>query len=350
MPGEGSSSRSVSILLGIIVFVLVVGGIRQAVPLVVPMLLALFGALIASPFVSWLRHRGVPVWLAVVAVVLLAVGVVTVFGFLAGSSLQDFSAKVPGYQQQLNDRLSGARAILGERGQNAIHDLVQTFDPAQVMGLAANLLNGLRGVLTNAFLIVFTMILFLFDMVIFPAKVRAAIPNSEPILAYVSSVEEHLQRYMAIKTAISLATGITVGIFLAIVGVDFPVLWGLMAFLLNYIPNIGSILAAIPPVLLAVIQFGPGMALVVAGGFAAVNVLIGNVIEPRITGQGIGLSTLVVFLSLVFWGWVLGTVGMLLAVPLTMAVKIALEGRPETHWVAVMLGGAPPEAPEAAAE
>jgi len=128
------------------------------------------------------------------------------------------------------------------------------------------------------------------------------------------------------------------GLWCWILGVDFPVLWGLLAFLFNFIPNIGSILAAVPPVLLALVQFGIGRTLAVAGGYVAVNMVVGNVIEPMVFGRKLGLSNLVVFLSLVFWGWIWGPVGMLLSVPLTMVVKLALEHSEQYHWVAVLLG------------
>ncbi|MBA7685918.1 AI-2 transport protein TqsA [subsurface metagenome] len=143
---------------------------------------------------------------------------------------------------------------------------------------------------------------------------------------------------MAIKTLVSLATGVLVTIWIAIIGVDYPLLWGLLAFALNYVPNIGSIIAAIPVVLLATIQLGIIQAVAVAIGYLAVNLVMGNVIEPRFMGRGLGLSTLVVFLSLIFWGWILGPVGMLLSVPLTITAKIALDSSEETRWIGVLLG------------
>ncbi|MDX1440115.1 MAG: AI-2E family transporter, partial [Rubricoccaceae bacterium] len=149
---------------------------------------------------------------------------------------------------------------------------------------------------------------------------------------------EGMKQYLVIKTMVSLLTGTIVALWLTIVGVDFPLLWGLLAFLLNYIPNIGSILAAIPVVLLALVQLGLGSAVLVAVGFLVINMVIGNVIEPRWTGHGVGLSPLVVFFSLVFWGWVLGPIGLILSVPLTVTLKIALESSPETQWLAVLLG------------
>ncbi len=134
---------------------------------------------------------------------------------------------------------------------------------------------------------------------------------------------------------------------LAIIGVDFPLLWGMLAFLLNYIPTFGSILAAIPPVLLAMVQLGPGHAIAALAVFVMLNVLLGNFVEPYFMGRRLGLSTLVVFLSLVFWGWVWGPVGMLLSVPLTMIVKIMLENTEDLSWIAVLLGAGPKHEPAA---
>jgi predicted PurR-regulated permease PerM len=171
-----------------------------------------------------------------------------------------------------------------------------------------------------------------------PAKLRFIVGEKDSSMAPFEKFIGNVNNYMAIKTLVSLASGICVAVWVFILGVDFPVLWGLLAFALNYVPNIGSIIAAIPPVLLAIIQFGFFKALMVAVGFLVINLIIGSIIEPRFMGRGLGLSTLVVFLSLLFWGWVLGPVGMLLSVPLTITAKIALDSRDETRWLAVLLG------------
>jgi len=162
--------------------------------------------------------------------------------------------------------------------------------------------------------------------------------DPDDALARFGKVTGSIKRYLAIKTMTSLLTGAVIGISLAFLGVENAVLWGLLAFMLNYVPNIGSIIAAVPSVLFALVQLGVGGALATAAVFAVVNVIIGSVLEPRLMGRGLGLSTLVVFVSLVFWGWVLGPVGMFLSVPLTMTIKIALEAREGTRWIAVMLG------------
>jgi len=206
------------------------------------------------------------------------------------------------------------------------------------MAMVGRTLSGFGGVLSNAFLILLTVIFILLEASSFPRKLRETLSDPQSQLPYFQRFTETVNRYMAIKTTISLVTGGLIAGFLAVLGVDFPLLWGMVAFLLNYIPNIGSLIAAIPAVLMALVQLGLGPAVVTALGFVGVNIAMGTFIEPRFMGRGLGLSTLVVFLSLVFWGWVLGPVGMLLSVPLTMTVKIALEANPDTHWLAVLLG------------
>jgi predicted PurR-regulated permease PerM len=155
-----------------------------------------------------------------------------------------------------------------------------------------------------------------------------------------------LNRYLVIKSSMSLATGVTITIALYILGVDYPVLWGIIAFMLNFVPNIGSVIAAIPAVLMALVQFGFAAAGWVALVYVVVNSVYGNLVEPKLMGRSLGLSTLVVFASLVFWGWLLGPVGMFLSVPLTMTMKIAFEASDESRWLAVLLGSEddlPPE-------
>ena len=172
----------------------------------------------------------------------------------------------------------------------------------------------------------------------FRYKARRALGMPEATFPQLAAFMHAMKRYIVIKTEVSLITGVLVAVWLAILGVDFPLLWGLIAFLLNYIPNIGSIIAAIPGTLLALVQLGLWPAFLVALGYLAINMVMGNFLEPRWMGHGVGLSPLVVFLCLIGWGWVLGPVGLLLSVPLTMTVKIAAESSPETRWLAILLG------------
>jgi predicted PurR-regulated permease PerM len=172
------------------------------------------------------------------------------------------------------------------------------------------------------------------------SKLREISHDPNDAIARIEGINRGINKYFSIKIAVSFLTGVLVYTLLWVVGVDHPALWAFLAFLLNFVPNIGSFLAAIPAILLALVQpeLGGGSALVVAVGFALINIVIGSVLEPRIMGRGLDLSNLVVFLSLLFWGWVLGPVGMLLSVPLTVAAKIILEAFPEGRPIARILG------------
>jgi predicted PurR-regulated permease PerM len=211
-------------------------------------------------------------------------------------------------------------------------------DPGWAMGLAATILNSLKDVLTNTFLIFFTMIFILLEASSVQIKVEAAFGRTENSLDRPRVFLQNIGRYLGIKTIVSFATGICAGVLTWSIGVDFPLLWAMLAFLLNYVPTIGSIIAAVPAVLLALVQLGPGEAGATALGFAGINVIFGNLLEPRLMGYGVGISPMIVFIGLVFWGWVFGPVGMLLSVPLTMTLKLALESDERTRWVAILIG------------
>jgi predicted PurR-regulated permease PerM len=277
-----------------------------------------------------------------VALLLVMLGLVLVGGSLAaliGGSLNDFTANLPHYETRLRQQVGDLLAWLEGLGVHLPREIFsEMLDPGKAMRLAGRMLSGLGGMLTNTFLILLTVIFLLLEAAHLPAKLKVVLSTPERSMARLGSIASNINHYMAIKAATSLLTGLGVTLWLWILGVDYPVLWGLMAFLLNFVPSIGSIIAAIPAVLLALVQFGFGIAMWTMIGYLAINILIGSVLEPRVMGRGLGLSTLVVFVSLVFWGWVLGPVGMFLSVPLTMTLKIALDSSPETRPAAVLLG------------
>lgn len=336
---DGRRSKGAQILITAAAFVIVIAGMRAAVPIVVPFLLSAFVAIICAPPLFWLQRRGIPTLIALLMVIFAILGIGFLMGALIGASVKDFSAALPQYQARLQVQMTMVLAWLRSLGiEISDQVLLEYFDPGAVMRLVASTLSGLGGVLTNAFLILLTVTFILLEASSFPTKLCAILGSSNSSMASVEEVINNVQRYMARKTLISLGTGIVIAVWLAIVGVDYPLLWGLLAFVLNYVPNIGSIIAAIPAVLLALVQLGVKSALLAALAFVVVNIAFGYLIEPRYMGRGMGLSTLIVFLSLVFWGWVLGPIGMLLSVPLTMTVKIALESKEDTRWLAILLG------------
>jgi predicted PurR-regulated permease PerM len=219
----------------------------------------------------------------------------------------------------------------------------QWTDPEWAMGLIRTMLAEIGQWLSNATIILITVIFMLLEASRLPAKVRAALGQDGAQQSHLDDIVENIRRYMMIKTSTSLLTGGMVTVLVYFLGLDYFLLWGLLAFMFNYVPSIGSIIAAIPAVVLALVDEGLGIAVGTAFGYLAINCLISYVIEPRFMGEGLGLSTLVVFLSLVFWGWVLGTIGMLLSAPLTMMVKIILQDFEETRSIAVLLSSKAPK-------
>jgi len=329
-------------LISAAAFVIVVAGMRASQELLVPFLLSLFIAIIVAPALSYLRAIRVPTMIAILLIILIILALGMVLGNLVGSSVDAFSEQLPSYQEKLQLIIVQLRHWLSAQGIDLSEQSVSSLlDPSRAMKMAAQGLSSLSGLLTNTFLILLTVVFILIESAGFPTKLRRILPDPENTYGQIERILEDINRYMLIKTLTSLLTGTAIALWLWLLGVDFPLLWGVMAFLLNYVPNIGSLLAAVPAILLALVQLGTGSALWTLTGYLVVNNLVGNVIEPRFMGKGLGLSVLVVFLSLVFWGWVLGLVGMFLSVPLTMTLKIALDSREQTRWIAVLLGPDP---------
>ncbi len=332
---EEKSRSAITIAVSVIAFVVVIYGMQAARVILVPLLVAVFVAILCAPVMKYLERQRVPTGLAVAMVVILIVGIMVLAGSFVGGSIGAFNERLPFYQERLNERLTDIAALFGQ--QITVGRLIESVQPGSAMGFAANLLNSLQGLLANFFLIMFTVIFILLESSTLPAKMQLMMRNSRSDTEYFRKFTESLQRYIGIKTLTSLSTGLAVGILTGIFGLDFPVLWGLLAFLLNYVPSIGSLIAAIPAVFIALIQLSLLQALMIGLGYFVINIAIGGVIEPRVMGRGLGLSTLIVFLSLVFWGWIFGPVGMILSVPLTMTAKIALESSEKTALIAALL-------------
>lgn len=335
-----SAGSKGSVVVSLAAVVVIIFGMQMAKVLLVPFLIAAFLALISVRPMLWLQQKRLPGFLAALVIVSAMVLILAAVGTILGSSIADFTAALPEYQARLDVIVDGAinffvKHLDGDQSMDSLADMV---DPGWAMALAASILNSLKDVLTNMFLIIFMMIFMLLEASSFGTKVEAAFGRSANSLERPRMFLQNLGRYLGIKTIVSAATGLCAGILTWSLGLDFPLLWAMLAFLLNYIPTIGSIIAAVPAILLALVQLGPGAAGATAMGFAAINVVFGNVIEPRMMGYGVGISPLVVFVGLVFWGWVFGPVGMLLSVPLTMALKLALESDQRTRWIAIFIG------------
>jgi len=316
---------------------------RSSSEIIVPFLFSMFIAIVAASPLNWLKKRGLPTVVSVIIVVSVIVIVFALLTLLLGNTATQFNQAMPAYQARLDELINTFTISLEAKGININEaSILNALDPGAIIDFANNMLVGIGSALSNAFLILFTVIFMLIDAAGFPRKLAVIDgQNAELTLQRLVEVIESVKQYVVAKAIVSLATGVLIWIALALIGLDFAPLWGFLAFLLNFVPNIGSILAAVPAVLIAMLQLEPTMVLVVMAVYVFVNTVIGNVIEPMIMGQRVGLSTLTVFLSLVFWGWMFGPVGMLLSVPLSMVVKFAAQTSPQTQWIAVLLSPAP---------
>ncbi len=338
MTVESDSYRGTRFLVIAAALVIIVGGINQAQSVLVSILVAVFLAVIGTPLVLWLERKRLPSVIAVFLVVAGMIAVLLMIGALVGTSVIGFSNALPSYEERIQEQVSALKALLSRKGMVITDKVLSEFiNPGAVMRLTARMLAGLGSAFSNIVLILLTVTFILLEAPSFPLKLRAVLGDPKQVFPQFTKFVDDIKRYMVIKTLISLATGVLIWIWLTILGVDFPVLWGFLTFLLHYIPNVGSVIAAVPAVLLALIQLGPSRAALVAAGYVVVEFILGNMIEPRLMGQKLALSTLVVFLSLVFWGSLLGPVGMVLCIPLTMTLKFACENNKSTQWISVLL-------------
>ncbi|MCJ8293225.1 MAG: AI-2E family transporter [Colwellia sp.] len=338
MVSSSNHSSIVKAFVTVAAIFIIFAGIKTAANILVPFLLSVFIAIICNPLIKKASEFKIPKAISIIFVIAIIVTMAVFLTGLVGSSLNELSQYIPQYRVQLKQQFVWLTDFFAEHDiQLSTSIVTDYFDPAAAMGLAAEMLSSFGSVMANLFLIVLTVVFILFESSSFPHKLHLALDDPQMRLQQIERFISSVNHYIAIKTLVSIATGCIVSLMLWAFGLDFFLLWGVLAFLLNYIPNIGSIIASVPPMTLAILQLGIGDAGAIGLGFVFINMVMGNIIEPRYLGKGLGLSTLVVFLSLIFWGWLLGTVGMLLSVPLTMILKIGLESSPEGRWLAVML-------------
>lgn len=329
------------LLLSMSALVIIFAGIKAASQIIVPFLLALFLTIIVYPIVRFASRHRVPLGLTIIFIASLIIVGFLIVSIIFASSLNDFAQSLPVARLSIMARIQSLQEYAESFGiYISTDELINYFDPLLLMNFITQLLSSFSGMLTGLFLLLMTIVFMLFEVNALPYKLKEVMDDPNSGMVNIKNAIRGITGYMAIKTIISLITGIVVWAFLSWLDIGFALLWGMTAFLLNYIPNIGSIIAAILPIFQSLIFNGFYDALLVSIGFIIINIILGNIIEPRVMGKGLGLSTLVVFLSLIFWGWLLGPIGMVLSVPLTIVIKILLENSPSPAAckVAVMLG------------
>jgi AI-2 transport protein TqsA len=326
--------------------VILIAGLKAASAILVPIVLSALVAALCLPPMRWMQRRGVPDWATLPAMFALMIGVAVGFTALVGAEVADFKANIGRYEEtfqgEWSSQIDSVTALIGKWTDDdmtgpfeALRSWLGSGKVIEVMGVV---MGALTDVLSNTLFVLLTVIFIVGEAAGFPRKLGEAFSESVTGVDESKRAVRSIHDYVRVKTEISLATGLLAFFLCLAVGVESPVLWGVVAFALNYIPTIGSLVAAVPPLLLALALQGGTEALIIAAGYFLINTVLGNVLEPKLLGRKLGLSALVVFLSLVFWGYVWGPVGMLLSVPLTMLAKILMEQSDDLRWLAILMG------------
>ena len=342
---QSEIARFMVIIVGVVA---IVASMRAIASILNPILIAVLFAVLFDIPRAWLVKRGMSRGKALLVTILGALLVTLILIVLMASAFLDLTASLPEYQQQLEAQLAELGAKLNQYGitGDQLKGMAQS-DQSNPLKVISYVLGGVVSLLSGALLILVYAIFLLIEAAGFPDKLNAAFKPSEPAYRYLNDVTTNLRNFLVAQTQVSLATGVSVTVSLWLLGVEFAVLWGIVAFLMNFIPYIGSILAAIPAVIVAFIQYGPSITvLLVIGAYLLINVVVNYTIYPRVMSKGVDVSMFIVLAGMVFWGWVLGPIGLILSVPMTAVIKISLDTFPGSRWLGVMLGAGPKADPQ----
>jgi AI-2 transport protein TqsA len=325
------------VMLFLAATVVVLVGMRLGAPILNPIFFAVVLALLFSPVYSWLKRRGLPTPLALVLMLVgLTILFLALFSILS-ISITRFSERVGFYVTQLDVELDNLDALLERLGFSSV-DLQEVVKPSALAGALGVVLSGIASFLSDLFLILMITLFLLGEGSAMMNRLRASVHEDNAQVAKLTTVGQSVVRQFGLRAIVNLVTGAGVTILLLVLGVDFPLLWGILTFFLSFVPYIGLVLAVAPAVVLALAEFGVDRALLVAAGVTVINVLAENLLSPMMMGRGLNLSPTVVFLSFILWAWLLGGPGAFLAVPITLFVAVMFDTFPETRWLASLIG------------
>jgi predicted PurR-regulated permease PerM len=322
----------------------VLAGMRVAAPIIGPILIAFIITVAWSPGSDYLRKRGWHPSVAALAGIAFGVIGIALFVALVWSSLTQLQENLPGYQP----RIAALQQLARERLADLPFDTSrvfsgEVFSAGAIVGYALRVAQQFTKTAGNLFLLVLLMAFMMLEAVRYPQKLKEAFASSPDAIGRFEEFGDSIRSYVGLNAIFGLAAAVLDTILLLSLGVDFAILWGVLSFLLSFLPNIGFIIALTPPTLLALVQFGFGRAIAVLAGYVVINFLVDNVIKPRFVGSRLDLSPLVVVLSLLFWGWLIGPMGALAAVPLSIGARFLFESFEESRWIAHLMSDAGPK-------
>ncbi|MDV7084727.1 AI-2E family transporter [Rhodococcus opacus] len=346
---QWSMPRGLIVILGLAALVVTVAGIQVAASIVGPIFLALMLTVAVHPLPEWLHRKGVPGWLATIAAILVVNGIILVLVLSLAVSVAQLATLLPEYADDFTTLIDSAQNFLNSHGVNSAdaQTLLSQVDYSKVFGLVEGILQSMLGIFSNLLFILALLLFMAVDGSTYGSRMRIVTGMRPDIATALSAFSVGTRKYLIVSTVFGLIVAVIDTGALWALGIPLPVLWGLLSFITNYIPNVGFVLGLVPPALLALLQGGPELMLVVIVLYSVINVIIQSVIQPKFVGDAVGLSVTFTFLSLVLWTWILGPLGAILAIPLTLMAKaLLIDIDPSTRWVNTILSSAPaPPAP-----
>ncbi len=336
--------RPLPLLIGLAATTVTVAGLRGVSGIVGPAFLALVLTVAVHPVQRVLRARGVPGWAGVLAALLVGYGVLVVLAVSLVVSVARFAGLLPGYRAQFADILDGVHRWLTTVGVDdaQVQKVLGSFDLGRLTSVATSLLGDVAGLTSNAFFVVALLLFLVLDASWFPRLLAQVPAQRAPLVDALVGFARGTRTYLVVSTVFGLVVAAVDVAALYVLGIPVPLLWGLLAFITNYVPNIGFVLGLVPPAVLGLLEGGPGLMLAVVVVYSVINVVIQSVIQPKMVGDAVGLSPSITFLSLVFWAFVLGPLGALLAVPLSLLVRAVLvDADPQAQWLRELISGPP---------
>ena len=319
-------------------FVVIIAGVKMASQVVVILFLAIFISSIFSTLLKVLQKKHIPRLFSYFIILLIVSGIGVMLAYVINISLNDFLTNLPTYEEKLKNTILNLLHFAQDSGiQIDKAKIMGALNFNSFFGFTTNIIGSIGTFLSKFLLVVIGVAFILAESKSFQTKLRVIFRNNAKKLEHFNLFSFNIQKYFVVKSFTSFLTGFIITIVLSLLGVDYPILWGVIAMLFNFIPVVGSIIASIPAILLTFMNLDLNTTIWVIVLYVIINVSISNILEPKLMGKELGLSPLVIFFSLIFWGYILGLVGMFLAVPITMTLKIAFDSNTSTHWLGILM-------------
>lgn len=319
-------------------FIVILAGVKAASEVLVILFLAIFISSIFSSLLEYLRKKSVPTLIGYFISISIMILISMLLAYVINISLKDFIANLPTYEQKFQDLIVNSISTIENYGYKVDKTkILEALNLSSFFALSTKIIGSIGTFLSKFILVIIGVAFILAEAKSFQTKLKVIFQNNAQKLRHFNLFSYNIQKYFLVKSFTSFLTGFIITVMLLFFNIDYPILWGVIAALFNFIPVVGSIIASIPAIILALMNLDINSTIYITIFYVIINISISNILEPKLMGKELGLSPLVIFFSLIFWGWILGIVGMFLAVPITMTLKIAFDSNNSTKWIGILM-------------